>query len=301
LLPGVTSGQSHEARRAVTGKLPRLEPDGLITPEVGPWGERKYRLVANYASMFSTSMKNKWECRVYIDLFAGSGRAKLEGSSHIVLGSPLLAVRLDTRFDEYVFCEEDGEKIEALRTRVARVAPDLKPVYVDEDANAAVDRVLAALPQPGRGYRVLCFCFVDPYKLRNLHFETLRKLAVRYMDFLVLIPSYMDAHRNRGLYVQEGNTAVDRFLGDPDWRRDWEKAERRRQDFGSFVADAFGRQMAEQGFLYKSLADMVHVRSTRENLPLYHLGFFSRNDLGRKFWRQARKYSKDQMDLFPED
>lgn len=130
----------------MTGKLPRLEPDGLITPEVGAWGERKYRLVANYASMFSTSMKRKWQCRVYVDLFAGSGRAKLEGSSHIVPGSPLLAVRLDSRFDEYVFCEEDEEKIEALRIRVAREAPDLRPVYVDGDANAAVDRILLALP-----------------------------------------------------------------------------------------------------------------------------------------------------------
>ena len=107
----------------MTEKLPRLKPDGLITPEVGAWGERKYRLVAGYASMFSTSMKSKWECRVYVDLFAGCGRAQLEGTTHIVPGSPLLAVSLDTRFDEYVFCEQEEERIEALKQRVARDAP----------------------------------------------------------------------------------------------------------------------------------------------------------------------------------
>jgi len=58
--------------------------------------------------------------------------------------------------------------------------------------------------------------------------------------------------------------------------------------------------MAELRFRYASLADMVHIRSTKENLPLYHLGFFSRHELGSKFWREARKYSDDQMHLFPE-
>ncbi len=159
----------------VTDKLPRLKPDGLVTPEVGVWGERKYRLVANYASMFATSMKDKWECRVYVDLFAGCGRAKLEGTSQIVPGSPLLAI--DARFDEYVFCEEEKEKIEALRLRVSRDAPGLTAVYINADANEAVDEVLEALPQPRRDRRVLGFCFADPYKLANLRFETIRRLG----------------------------------------------------------------------------------------------------------------------------
>ena len=201
-------------------KLPRLQPDGLIAPEVGAWGERKYRLVANYASMFSTSMKSKWECRVYVDLFSGSGRATLEGTSQIVPGSPLLAVSLETSFDEYVFCEQNKEKIEALRLRVSREAPDLAPVYINADANKAVDEILAALPQPRKGRKVLAFCFADPYRLGNLHFATLRRLAERYMDFLVLIPSYMDANRNRVHYVREASRAVECFLGDPEWRKD---------------------------------------------------------------------------------
>jgi hypothetical protein len=47
--------------------LPELKDDSLITPEVGAWAEDKYRLVGNYAAMFATSMKKKWECRIYID------------------------------------------------------------------------------------------------------------------------------------------------------------------------------------------------------------------------------------------
>ena len=34
-------------------------------PEIGSWGEEKYRLVRNYCQIFATSMKDKWQCRVY--------------------------------------------------------------------------------------------------------------------------------------------------------------------------------------------------------------------------------------------
>ena len=73
-------------------KLPNLEDDGLLSPEIGAWAEYKYRLVWNYATMFATSMKDKWDARVYIDLFAGAGRAKIENTSQIVPASPLLAL-----------------------------------------------------------------------------------------------------------------------------------------------------------------------------------------------------------------
>ena len=53
--------------------------DGLETPKIGIWGLEKYRLISCYASMFSNTMANKWDCIVYLDLFAGAGRAKDKG------------------------------------------------------------------------------------------------------------------------------------------------------------------------------------------------------------------------------
>jgi len=37
--------------------------DGLLTPEVGPWSDKKYKLIQNYAEVFATGMKHKWDCR----------------------------------------------------------------------------------------------------------------------------------------------------------------------------------------------------------------------------------------------
>ena len=89
--------------------------DGLTTPEIGAWGEQKYRLVSLYAQMFSRSMKGKWDCRVYIDLFAGPGRSRIEGTSRIVAASPIAALAAEPKFDKYIFCESDRDKITSKR------------------------------------------------------------------------------------------------------------------------------------------------------------------------------------------
>ena len=41
--------------------LKSLDDDGLPTPEIGAWGEEKYRHVQLYASLFIKSMRTKWD------------------------------------------------------------------------------------------------------------------------------------------------------------------------------------------------------------------------------------------------
>lgn len=170
--------------------------DGLIIPEVGAWGKDKYRLVSLYADMFASSMKDKWECRVYIDLFSGAGLSRIEGSKEIVAASPLLALVIERPFDRYIFCEENLEKITALKDRCKKYFPTADIRFVEGDANIVVDKIINEMPQYKKDFRVLSFCFVDPYKISNLNFDTIKKLSKNFMDFLVLIPTHMDAHRN---------------------------------------------------------------------------------------------------------
>jgi hypothetical protein len=56
--------------------------------------------------------------------------------------------------------------------------------------------------------------------------------------------------------------------------------------------------MAGIGYLYEGTKDMKLIRSTEKNLPLYHLGFFSKNALGAKFWKECQKYTNPQRSLF---
>lgn len=81
--------------------LKSLDDDGLPTPEIGTWGEEKYRHVQLYASLFIKSMRTKWNSLVYLDLFAGSGRSRIRGTRRIVSASPLLVVGMPEAFDKY--------------------------------------------------------------------------------------------------------------------------------------------------------------------------------------------------------
>jgi hypothetical protein len=133
-----------------------------------------------------------------------------------------------------------------------------------------------------------------------LRFGTIRRLATidekrqRPVDFLVLIPSFMDAHRERTYYLKASNTSLAEFLGDPDWRDDWrrESEGRRLREFGLFVVDAFGKAMEKLGYLW-DIKDATLIKSGERRF--YHLAFFSRHPLGRKFARAARKYAGDQL------
>ncbi len=275
-----------------------LVDDGYLTPEIGSWGEEKYRLVRNYADLFATSMKKKWDTRIYIDLFAGAGRARIKRSGKIVLGSPLLAMEIRDPYDKYIFCEENGPKIEALQKRVQSGYRSLKTAFAPGDANQVVKKILAELPAYSKNKKVLGFCFADPYKLRNLNFATIRALANRFIDFLILIPTGMDALRNQKQYERPNDPTVDNFLGNANWRDLWHKARKERTKFDRFITQEYERQMRKLGYKYGGTQESVLIRSTEKKLRLYRLSFFSRHQRGEEFWNEARKYSEDQRNLF---
>lgn len=109
---------------------PNVEDDGFKCPEVGSWAETKYRLLALYDELFSMGMKDKWEQRVNIDLYAGAGYSRIRGTKKFLKGSPILALTVTHPFDKYIFCEDDGEFLEALKARQGRRPqdPEVRPI-----------------------------------------------------------------------------------------------------------------------------------------------------------------------------
>lgn len=275
-------------------ELPQVQADGLAVADVGAWAEEKYRLVELYASLFCRAVRGKWDCLVYIDIFAGAGYARFKGTQRIVAGSPLIALGLEEKFDRYVFCEADDESAAALRQRCAREYPAERVVVILGDANVSAQDVVRGFPTPSKSNRVLGFCFVDPFKMANLKFATIEALSRRFMDFLVLIPSGMDAHRNEGLYVREENRTVDEFVGNPEWRSVWLAEKAKGRTFETFVVEEFGRSMSRLGYPAPSLDHAAVIRSDEKNLLLYRLMHYSKHQLAGKLWQQAKKYTNPQ-------
>ncbi len=222
--------------------LPYVQDDGLPTQDVGSWAEDKYRLVNSYNRLFSRGMKNKWDCRVYVDLYAGNGRSKVRETEHILESSPLLALSVPDKFDKYIFCEKDDKKLEILKQRVTTKYSGVNVSYIQGDCNSEVDKIIAAIPRPSSARKVLSFCFVDPYNI-GIKFETIEKLSELFMDFLIVLAGAMDANRNERNYTRPANKTVDTYLGINEWRTRWEDPQRRRFGFASFLASEYADQM----------------------------------------------------------
>jgi three-Cys-motif partner protein len=248
--------------------------------------------------MFATGMKKTWDERIYIDLYAGSGCARIRESSVIVPASPLLALDIPDKFDKYIFCEDDVNKIEALKQRVTAKHSDVNSVYIQGDITKKIDKVISSIPKYSSSHKVLSFCFIDPYKIDNYNFQIIQTLSDIYVDFLILIPSYMDAHRNVLTYSEDAHVSIEDFTGTNNWKELWDIERKRGMDFGIFLPELFCKSMEKIGYIPTSAGDTILIRSDKKNLPLYHIAFFSRHPLGMRFWREALKYSTDQIELF---
>jgi three-Cys-motif partner protein len=275
----------------------RVDDDGLMTPEVGGWAEEKYRLLALYDELFSKGMKNKWDQRVYVDLYAAGGYSRIQGTSRFLKGSPIIALTVTHPFDKYIFCEEREDLLRALKARVQRIAPHANVAYIPGNCDAEIERIRTEIPKGSSTNKVLSLCLVDPFDF-GLKFETLRRLSTVFMDFVVLLAIGMDANRNYEHYVEGDSTKIDEALGNTEWRERWKAVGVRRSDFRTFLAGEFCRSMESLDYLKKPLDRMKLVRSVEKNLPLYYLALFSRNETAFKFWDDVLKYSTDQKNLW---
>ena len=107
----------------------------------------------------------------------------------------------------------------------------------------------------------------------------------------------VQAARNEGIYARPIDKRINRFLGVDDWRERWQGASNKGISFRHFLVQEYANQMRSIGYKRVSLGKMKEVRSDEKNLPLYHLAFFSKHDLGYKFWDQVLKYGIDQQSL----
>lgn len=267
--------------------------DGLHMPEIGAWADEKYRLVGHYMNIFTHSMHKKWKL-VYIDLFAGAGYAKVRNTNRILKTSSLIAMSLPFKFDKYILSEFEEHNVTALKKRVARLHPDLDVEIVQGDTNENINEICLKIP-PDDEKPVLCFCFVDPFSL-NLHFDTIKRISHCRVDFLILLATNMDLKRNYVYYKNEENGKVDKFLGYDNWREEY-RTSASDMNIITFCAMKYDQNMINLGYTEPALKEQI--RSYERNLPLYHLAFYSRHELGNEFWGIIRKLrGSGQIELF---
>src|SRR6185295_4034881 len=128
------------------------DEDGHPRELVGQWAEDKHALISRYVDI-SRGVRSKFlnvpprAGATYVDLFCGSGRARIRASNRIIDGSPLVAWSKaksgGAPFSEVVVADESEKLVEAA---VARLRAAGAPVTFEIGPAAdTVDRVLTRL------------------------------------------------------------------------------------------------------------------------------------------------------------
>jgi len=264
--------------------------DGLPMRKAGPWAREKLDYLARYIAVFGVSMRGKWPVRNYVDLLAGPGKNRVQGSGQVLLGSPLLALMARYPFTGYYFVELKRANADALRQRCEAWRGPANVCIQVGDCNKAVDQVVAELARQGN--RSLNLAFLDPEGL-ELEWETVRKLAsVRRMDLIINYPQNGVARSVRKAFLSNGETTLDRFFGDAGWRAIYDEWRRtRRFSLQRRLIDLYRDRLGALGYVEvqgsDELGDEPLVRNARRNAPLYRLLFASKHPLGSTFWHEV--------------
>ena len=250
--------------------------DGLLVRKSGSWAKRKHHFLNNYCGITTSSMRNKFKL-IYLDVMAGPGRCKIEGTNEEFPGSPFVALEHD--FSEYIFIEDDSESINALKQRVSKhqKASKIKVIQgnwieVAESGRLKFDSY------------TLVVAFVDPTGISQLPLSAIKSLAKSpKIDLLVTIQYRLGIVWNAPQYrkSKNGETALDNFLGDQSWRA-WENVEA--GEFGRLAVEHFCNKFQNE----ENFIGTRHVPIPEGN-PLYRFTLFSRHPRGEDFWLKILK------------
>jgi three-Cys-motif partner protein len=263
------------------------DKDGYPREIVGAWVKEKHLRLRHYVGA-------TWAARrryighgkagaTYIDLFCASARARIEGTTEVVDGSPLVAWRQsladDVPFPAVHIADAHPQLLESARVRLDRARA---PVHTElGEAALVVDRVIARLDP-----YALHFAFLDPYGLAALPFDVLRKLAtLKRMDMLVHV-SVQGLQRNLGRFVSSKSCALDGFA--PGWRK---VVDPRHVDANA-RSRVFEYWRGLLGTLGMKVSDAVELVRAGENQPLYWLAFAARHPLPIGLWEGISQIDK---------
>jgi three-Cys-motif partner protein len=266
--------------------------DGFPVMCVGKWTEEKHHYIDSYLNIFFKAMAKKWHGNLYyIDLFCGPGRSRNRDSGIEIDGSPLIALKFG--FCKYIFVDKNLDNIKSLKSRCLNRAGSNNSEFIHGDCNERIKEVINYIPGNS-----LSVTLVDPFGL-NFNFESYIQLTKdRHMDLIIIFPLGMAIKRTMNK-SEKAKQKVNLFLGGNEWRtliRDKPVSA-----YGRTIIDYFKQNLTKIGYQIPkelSAGENIIVKNN-SNIPLYHLLFVSKNQLGTSFWNKISQYKPNgQLSIF---
>ncbi|MFN7131303.1 MAG: three-Cys-motif partner protein TcmP [Myxococcales bacterium] len=272
----------------------------------GDWTSTKLDVLARYLSAYTTALKDSPFRKAYIDAFAGTGyrteRIDLPdgatseallfpdladaGPQQLLDGSARLALKVQPRFDRYIFIERDAERcreLEALKGEFPDLASTIR--VGQGEANEEIQKLCA---KDWTSHRAVLF--LDPYGMQ-VEWQTIEAIArTKAIDLWLLFPLGIGVNRlltRSGAIPRGWRTRLDKLLGTSNWYEEFYKVEHRATLFGNdeervvkATNETIGRYFNDRlKTIFAGVADPGVLRNSA-NCPLYLLCFAAANEKG---------------------
>jgi len=266
---------------------------------VGPWAREKLDALQRYLDYYTKVLKNQRWRTIYVDAYAGGGRAVVRSAatageqppeaalplldegqidadqSEFIHGSPLVALEIPNPFSRYVFIDPDRARVRELETLQADYANtrqiDVLPMGAADGIRWVVSRNVSRTTHRG-------VVFLDPFGA-GMDWATVKALAdTRLFEVVVNFALNMAIQRmlpNSAQFQTGWRERLDTYFGTPNW---YDEVYETRNDLLGPVTrkrdDYLNRLLAlylarlEAAFGLVSLPKLI--RNTR-GVPLYYL------------------------------
>jgi len=271
----------------------------------GDWTTTKLEILRQYLVGYTTALKNQPFKTAYIDAFAGTGYRTMEQAEasggllfpdlaeeepqQLLDGSASLALKIEPRFDKYIFIERDPghcEQLRRLETEFPHLADDIK--IEQGDANKAIQGLCKKNWKERRAV-----LFLDPYGMA-VEWSTIEKVAeTRAIDLWLLFPLGIGVNRllpRSGEIPDSWRRRLNLLLGTEDWEQTFYKREKSLNLFGeeeTSVAkvgvEQIGKYFVERlKSVFPGVASKPKVLTNSTNCPLYLFCFAVGNPKAKK-------------------
>jgi len=279
----------------------------------GDWTNTKLDVLAKYLESYTTALRDKPTKehpfrKGYIDAFAGTGyrEARREDAASepsqallfpdlaesepqaLLDGSARRALKIEPRFDRYVFIERSPERcaaLEALKNEFPHLAGDIQ--IQQGNANKKIEELCG---KDWKSHRAVLF--LDPYGMQ-VEWKTIEAIAkTEAIDLWLLFPLGIGVNRlltKSGEIPEPWRHRLNLLLGTEDWFDEFYRMERKRTLFGEAdhvvkaTTETIGRYFNERlKSVFAAVADEPRVLRNSANCPLYLLCFAVGNENGAR-------------------
>ncbi len=207
-------------------------------PEVGPWAKEKLEALARYLDFYTKVLKNQRWRTIYLDAYAGGGRAVVRAEQRevgaggglfgdeppidpealeLIDGSPRVALGTLHPFDRYVFVDPDPDRAVELEALKAEFEGS-RTINVFQKTAAEGIAWVTAQPISRRTHRGVAF--LDPFGAK-LDWASIQKLAdTGLFEVVINFALSMAIQRmlpNSGEVPERWAATLDSFFGSRAW------------------------------------------------------------------------------------